>query len=130
MVEQGLGERRALGRVGPRAQLVEQDEGARASRLDDPDDRAEVTREGRERLGDRLLVADIGEEVAPDREPAARLGRHVQTGLVHQAEQAERPQGDRLATGVRAGDHERGIAVAQSDVDRDHPSGQPGVTGR
>ena len=97
-----------------------------SGRLDDPDDRAEVARERRERLGDRLLVADVGEDVAPDRQAAAGLGRHVQPGLVHQAEQAERPQRDRLAAGVRAGDDEGRVAVAEPDVDGHDPAGQPG----
>ena len=82
MVEQRLGQRRALGRVRPGAELVEQDERARSGRLDDPDDRAQVAREGRQRLGDRLLVADVGEDVAPDRQPAAgrRPGRAGRPG--------------------------------------------------
>ena len=71
VVEQRLGQGRALGRVGAGAELVEQDQRARPGRLDDPDDRAQVAREGRQRLGDRLLVADVGEDVAEDRQPAA-----------------------------------------------------------
>ena len=54
--------------------------------------------------------------------PAA--GRDVQPGLVHEAEQAERPQRDGLAAGVRAGDDERRVAVAEADVDRDDAAGQ------
>ena len=99
-------------------------------RLDDPDDRAQVAGERRERLGDRLLVADVGEDVAPDRQPAARFGRHVEPGLVHQAEEAERPQRDRLAAGVRAGHDQRGVAVAEPDVDRDDRAGQARMAGR
>ena len=72
VVEERLGERRALGRVGAGAELVEQDERARPRRLDDPDDRAQMARERREALGDRLLVADVGEDVAEDRQPASR----------------------------------------------------------
>jgi len=53
----------------------------------------------------------------------------MQPGLVHQAEQAERPQGDRLATGVRPGHHERGVALAQPDVDGNDAAGQPGMPG-
>ena len=118
VVEQRLGERRAFGRVGPGAELVEQHERAGSGRLDDPDDRAEVPGERRQRLGDRLLVADVGEDVAPDRQPAAGRRRDVEAGLVHQAQQAERPQRDRLAAGVRSGHHQRGVAVAEPDVDR------------
>ena len=82
VVEQRLGQRRALGRVGPGAELVEQDERARPGRLDDPDDRAQVAGERRQRLGDRLLVADVGEDVAPDRQAAARArpGRAARPG--------------------------------------------------
>ena len=45
MVEQGLGERRTLGRVRPGAQLVEQDERAGTGLLHDPGDRAQMPRE-------------------------------------------------------------------------------------
>ena len=93
-------------------------------RLDDPRDRAQVAGERRERLRDRLLVADVGEDVAPDRQAAARRGRDVQAGLVHEAEQPEGPQRDGLAAGVRAGHDERRVAVAEADVDRDDPAGQ------
>ena len=130
VVEQRLGERRALGRVRAGTELVEQDQGARAGRLDDRGDPPQVPGEGRQRLGDRLLVADVGEHVAPDRQAAALGGRDVQPGLVHQAEQAERPQRDRLAAGVRAGHDEGRVAVAEADVDGHDPPGQPGVAGR
>ncbi len=130
VVEQRLGERRALGRIRPGAELVEQDERPGSGRLDDPDDRAEVPGERRQRLGDRLLVTDVGEHVAPDRQPAARGRRDVQAGLVHQAQQAERPERDGLAAGVRAGHDQRRVAVAEADVDRHHAPGEARVAGR
>ena len=129
VVEQRLGQRRALGRVGAGAELVEQDQRARPGRLDDPGDRPEVARERREGLGDRLLVADVGEDVAQDRQPRARRRRDVEPGLVHQREQAERPQRDRLAAGVRAGHDERRVAVAEADVDRDDAAAETGMAG-
>ena len=55
---------------------------------------------------------------------------HVEAGLVHQAEEAERPQRDRLAAGVRAGHDQRGVAVAEPDVDRDDRAGQARMAGR
>ena len=128
MVEERLGERRALGRVGPGAELIEQDQRVRAGRLDDPGDRPEMARERREALGHRLFVADIGEDVLEDRQPRPGLGRDVQPGLVHQREEAKRPQGHGLAAGIRTGDHERGVAVAQPDIDRHDAAGQPRVT--
>ena len=65
VVEQGLGQGRALGRVRARAELVEEDERGGAGGGRDPHDRAQVAGEGREALGDALLVPDVGEEVAP-----------------------------------------------------------------
>ena len=81
------------------------------------------------RLGDRLLVADVGEDVAQDRQARAGRGRHVEPGLVHEREQAERPQRHGLAAGVRTGDDERRVAVAEPDVDRDHAAGEARVAG-
>ena len=49
---------------------------------------------------------------------------------MHEAEQPERAQGDGLAARVRAGHHERRVAVADADVDRHDPSGQPRVARR
>ncbi len=49
---------------------------------------------------------------------------------MHEAEQAERPERDGLAAGVRARDDERGVAVAQPDVDRDDAAGQARVSSR
>ena len=43
---------------------------------------------------------------------------------MHEREQADRPQRDGLAAGVRAGDDERRVAVADPDVDRHDPPGQ------
>ena len=53
-----------------------------------------------------------------------RFGRDVEAALVHEAEQAQRPQGHGLAAGVRPGHDERGVAVADPDVDGDDPTGQ------
>ena len=129
MVEQRLGERRTFGRIGARAELVQQHQRPRPGRLHDPDDRAKVAGEGRQRLRDRLLVADVGEDVTPDRQPAAGRRRDVQARLVHDAEQAQGPQGHRLAAGVRAGHDQGRVAVAEPDVDRDDLAGQARVPG-
>ena len=89
-----------------------------------------MAREGRERLGDRLLVADVREDVAPDGQTATGLRRDVEPGLMHQAQQAQGPQGHGLAARVRAGDDQRGVAVADPDVDRHDAAGQTGVARR
>jgi len=46
VVEEGLGERGPLGRIGPGTELVEQDERPRTRRRHDPDNRAQMAREG------------------------------------------------------------------------------------
>ncbi len=46
---------------------------------------------------------------------------------MHQGEQPESPQGDRLPAGVRAGHDEGRVAVAEPDVDRDDPPGETGM---
>ena len=50
-------------------------------------------------------------------------------GLVHQAQEPQRPERDGLAAGVRAGDDERGVAVAKPDVGRDHAPGEARMAG-
>ena len=62
-------------------------------------------------------------------QPRAGLGRDVEPGLVHQAQQPERPERHGLAAGVRPGHDERGVAVAEPDVDRDHAAGQARMAG-
>ena len=130
VVEQGLGEGRSLGRVRAGPQLIEQDERARAGFLHDPGDGPEMARERGQGLRDRLLVTDISEHVTPDGQAAARGCRDVQAGLVHEAQQAERAQGDRLAARVRPGDDEGGVAVPQPDIDRDRPTRESRMPGR
>ena len=104
LVEDRPAQRGPFGRVGARAQLVEQDERLRGRPGQDLADPPDVRREGRERLLEALLVADVGEDVVEDGELRALGGRDVQAGLGHDREQADGLQGDRLAAGVRPGD--------------------------
>ena len=117
VVEECLGQGGTLGRVRAGAQLVEQDERPGPGGPHDRVDPLEVAAERREALSDRLLVPDVGEHVAEDRQLAAALGGDLQPGLVHEREQAERAQRHGLAAGVGPGDDERGVAVAEPDVD-------------
>ena len=55
--------------------------------LEEADDVAQMAREGGERLGDALLVADIGHHAAKDGQSRALGGGHAQPRLVHQREQ-------------------------------------------
>ena len=54
-------------------------------------------------------------------------GRHVEPRLVHQRQQADGPERDRLAAGVGTGDDDRGVVAAQAHVDGHHAAGQPRV---
>jgi hypothetical protein len=130
VVQQRLGQGGTLGRIGARAELIEEHQRSRSGRLDDGRDPPEMPRERGQRLGHGLLVADIGEHVAPDRQRASGFGRDVETRLVHQAQQPERPQGDRLAAGVRAGHDQGRVAVADPDVDRDDAAREARVARR
>ena len=83
---------------------------------------------------DRLWATDCSSPISAKtslehRQPRAGLGRHVQPGLVHEREQAERPQRHGLAARVRSGHHERRIAVAEPDVDGHDPPRQARMAG-
>ena len=97
--------------IGAGAELVEKDEAVRRGGRHDAADRADMAGEGRERLVDRLLVADVGEDGVEDRE--ARLGGRgeAEAELVHQGEEADGLEGDGLAAGVGARDDERPRAL-------------------
>ena len=124
LLQQRAGQRRALGRVGTGAEFVQQDEGLRAGGLDDAHDVGHVRREGGERLFDRLLVADVGEDVVEDGDARAGLGGHGQSGLGHQAEQSDGLERDRLAAGVGSGDQHAAGVGGQGGRDRDDIAAQ------
>ena len=100
-----------------------------AGRRRDPHDRAQVAGERRERLRDRLLVADVGEDVAQHRQAAPGIGRDVQAGLVHERQEPERSQRDGLAARVGPGDDQRPEVAPELDVDRHHAPGEARVAG-
>ena len=114
--EQRLCERRPLDRIGAGGDLVEQDERAVSCALEDRNEVPDVAGERREAHGDRLLVADIGEDGVEDGERDL-VGGRSEPALVQQGGQAERLQRDGLAAGVRARDHER-PEIAEREVDR------------
>ena len=79
----------AFGRVGAGADLVEEHERGPREGARHLDDGGEVRRERREVLGDRLLVADVGEHASEDREAAAGAGGNVEAALGHEREEAD-----------------------------------------
>ena len=75
-----------------------------------------MRRERREAHRDRLLVADVDEDLVEDGQ-GGRVRRRPQAALVQDGGEPERLQGDGLAAGVRPADHERAEA-AEVEVDR------------
>ena len=73
-----------------------------------------------ERLFDRLLVADVGEDRLVDRDRALLGGRDRQPREGHEREQPRRLQRHGLAAGVGAGDQQRGELAARPQRDRHH----------
>ncbi len=73
MLEDGNAEGTALGGVRARPDLVEQDEGRKGEVARHGHDVGEVSGEGREVLGDGLVVADVGED-PPEHGHDAPLG--------------------------------------------------------
>ena len=78
-----------------------------------------MAREGRERLGNALLIADVGHHPPEDGKSSTVCRRYAQAGLVHEGQQAERLQRDCLAAGVGAGDDHGPVseALAEPQVD-------------
>jgi hypothetical protein len=65
-LQDGLGQRRALRRVGAGGQLVQQHQAVALHSAQDVDDVPHVRAEGRKGLLDALLVADIGVDGGED----------------------------------------------------------------
>jgi len=116
-------QRRALGRVGARAQLVEQHQRSGRDVFQDLDDVRHVGRERGERLLDGLLVADVGEHFVEDCKLGAEVRGHTEARLCHQRHEPHRLHRDGLAAGVGAGDDERRKLAAHPQVDGHHLRG-------
>ena len=119
------------GRSGPRlgtvADLVDEDERARARATQGLEQRAQVSGKRRKIVGDRLFVADDARDVieGPDFGSGTRRKRNTRIGK--QAEQANRLEHDRLAAHVRAGDDDGVRVVADVDVERHCLTPQQGM---
>ncbi len=116
-VEQRLGERRTLDGIGAGGDLVEEHERLGGRPLEDPDQVPQVGGEGREAHRDRLLVADVDEDLVEDGQRRL-VRRWPQAALVERGGEPERLQRHGLAARVRPADHERPQA-AELEVDRD-----------
>src|SRR5690606_11909512 len=97
-------QRAALRRVRPAPDLVDPDQRVLVRLLPDLPQVLQVRRERRQTRLDRLLVADVGEDVPEDREPAPLPDRRDDPRLRHRADQADRLEEHRLAARVGTGD--------------------------
>ena len=116
------GEGRSFVGIGAGADLVEEGEISAIRVRERRDDVAQMGREGGERLGDRLLVADVGEDLRDDRHSTSWSGGDLQAACGHHREQTDGLEGDRLTAGVRAGDDKDGDVAAEPNVDSDDTS--------
>ena len=119
VVDHGRGQRAPLARVGARAELVEQHQRWQRQHPVHADDVGDVPREGAQAGGNRLLVADVGEDAAEDRQPGSGRGRDVQSRLRHQRQQSGRFERHGLAAGVWPSDDEHAGRRRQQHIDRD-----------
>ena len=118
VLDDGDGQRRALGRVCARAELVKEQQRALVARLQHTHGVGHVRRECRQRLLDALLVADVGHDLVEHGHGAAVGTRDVQAALRHCREQTDGLECDGLAAGIWAGDDERVKFAAERHVDR------------
>jgi len=81
-------------------------------------------REGAEALLNALLVADIRVDALKHRQCGAWGCRDMQARLGHEAEQAHRFQGDRLAPRIRPGDDQNMEILTQPNVNGHHVPGE------
>ena len=111
-------QRRAFYRVRACAQLVKQDQAAPIGLLQNPHNVRHMSRERRKTLLNTLLVADIRQNPFVDGYRALVRRRNVQPALGHKRQQAQGFQGNRLAAGIRTGNHQGIKGVAQLQVNR------------
>ena len=111
-------QRRALGRVGARTELIKKNERGVVADFENVDDIFHMRGECRERLLDRLLVADIGKNTVEDGNEASVVCRDMKPALGHEGKKSQRLERDSLAAGVGAGNDERVKIGAEADGDR------------
>ena len=109
---------RTLDRVGTGTQFVEQHEVALPAAVHDGHDGLHVRGKRRKALLYALLVANIGVNVLEKADFRLLIRRNMQAACRHQRQQAKGFERNRLAAGVRAGDDERVVIVADGDVNR------------
>ena len=110
------GQRRALDRVGARAEFVDEHQRVLVGLFQDVHDVRHVGRERGQRLLDGLFIADVREDLLENAHFALVVRREHEAGGRHEGHEAQRLDGHGLAAGVRAGDDQRVEFFSQTDV--------------
>lgn len=83
--------------LGARAELVKENERGAVADFENVDDIFHMRGECRERLLDRLLVADIGKNTVEDGNEASVVCRDVKAALGHEGKKSQRLERDGFA---------------------------------
>ena len=108
--DQRDGKCRTLSRVSTGTQLIKQNQCPVVTFRNHIHNGAHMAGEGRQALGNGLFVTDIRQNGIEGRQTTAIAGRHMQTALRHQCQQAHRLQGNGLTAGVGAG-NDHGVEI-------------------
>ena len=115
-LDDSSGQGSSLYRVCPRSQLVKENQALVIRLLQDAHDIHHVGGEGGQGLGDGLLIPDIGQHTGDDPYGRVIFCRDMEATLGHQGDQAQGLQGNRLSSGVWAGDNQGIESLPQFQV--------------
>ena len=116
----GRRQRGAFNRIGATADLVQQHEGSIVRLIQYLSQHANVSAEGREARGDRLLVSDVGVHAPEDRQRASLAHRRDNAGSGKRSGQTDRFEQDGLSAGVWTGDQQSALLQRELQVEGDH----------
>ena len=121
VLQNGYGQRRALGGVGARAQLVEQHQRSWRHLLAECDTMLVMWAEKVDRDCSMDCSSPMSANTSSNTASSVpSAGRDLQPGLRHQGKQAHGFQRDGLAAGVGAGDDQRGKVLPQPQIAGHH----------
>ena len=120
-LEDRLGKRRPLYRIGSGAKLIKKHKRAIGHTLHDVYDIDHMCREGGKRLLDALLVPNIHKDLGEDPHLGLFLSRELKPCLCHKGKKTQCLQRDGLTARIRPRDHQRIKIAAKRDIDRNDP---------
>ena len=119
MLEERTRQCRPFRRIGTGPHFVQEHQGFLVGVLRDLLPIQEMRRKGREILGDRLFVPDVGEKRLEYRERSALVDRGDHSTLGQSRNEPDRLQENTLATRVRSGDDQNVFSGIERKVERD-----------